>query len=134
MEEDTATTTEEEDKEVVVTVGEDKEESEDEVGGAVGTMTPSWERFKYSRSVGARTSGAYPSSGAARRHSPPAQWKEDAKVGWRQRHRNGCQRRDSNQLTTATMDYATATQWQRRRKRDGDVTATAIEGATEMQW
>ena len=56
----TATTMAEEEEEVVVTAGEDKEETENEVGGAVGTATPSCERFKYSRSVGARTSGAYP--------------------------------------------------------------------------
>ncbi len=101
----------------MVTVGEDKEEAEDEGGGAVGTTTPSCERFKYSRSVGARTAGAYhPSSEAARRPSPPAQWKEDDEVGCRQRHRNGRQRRDNNQLMTATMDDATATQWRRRWK------------------
>ncbi len=57
------TTMEEEEEEVVVTTGEDKEEAEDEVGGAVGTVTPSCERFKYSRSVGARTSGPYPYRG-----------------------------------------------------------------------
>jgi hypothetical protein len=43
--------------------GEDKEEAEDKVGGVVGTAMPSCERFKYSRSVGARTSGAYPYRG-----------------------------------------------------------------------
>ncbi len=57
------TTTEEEKEEVVVTAGEDKEEAKDEVGGVVGTATPSCKRFKYSRSVGARTSGAYPYQG-----------------------------------------------------------------------
>ena len=57
---------EEEEEEVMVTVGEDKEEAKDEVGGAVGMTTPLCERFKYSRSVGARTSEAYPSSGATR--------------------------------------------------------------------
>ncbi len=46
-------TREEEEEEVVVTAGEDKEEAEDKVGGAVGTATPLCERFKYSRSVGA---------------------------------------------------------------------------------
>jgi hypothetical protein len=56
-------TTEEEEEEVVVTAGEDKEEAEDEVGGVVGTATPSCERFNYNRSVGARTSGAYPYRG-----------------------------------------------------------------------
>ena len=50
----TTTTTEEEEEEVVVTAGEDKEEA----SGVVGTATPSCKRFKYSRSVGARTSGA----------------------------------------------------------------------------
>ena len=59
----TTTATEEEEEEVLVTAGEDKEEAEDEVGGAVGTGTPSCERFKYSRSVGARTSEAYPYRG-----------------------------------------------------------------------
>ena len=44
----------------MVTAGEDKEEAKEEVGGAVGTGTPLCKRFKYSRSVGARTSGAYP--------------------------------------------------------------------------
>ena len=73
-------------------------------------------KIPYSRSVGARTSGAYPSSGAARRPSPSAQWKEDDEVGCRQRHHNGHQRQDNNQLTTATMDDTTATQWQRRWK------------------
>ena len=34
--------------------------AKDEVGGAVGTAAPLRERFKYSRSVGTRTSGAYP--------------------------------------------------------------------------
>ncbi len=56
-------TTEEEEEEVVVTAGEDKEEAEDEVGGAVGTATPLCKRFKYSRGGGARTSGAYPYRG-----------------------------------------------------------------------
>jgi hypothetical protein len=56
----TTTATEEEEEEVVVMAGEDKEEAEDEVCGAVGTATPSCKRFKYSRSVGAKTSGAYP--------------------------------------------------------------------------
>jgi hypothetical protein len=60
----TTTTTEEEEKEVVVTAGEDREEAEDEVGGVVGTATPSCERFKYSRNVGTRTSGAYPYRGS----------------------------------------------------------------------
>ncbi len=59
----TRTMTEEEEEEVVVTAGENKEEAEDEVGGAVGRVTPSCERFKYSRIVGARTSGAYPYRG-----------------------------------------------------------------------
>ena len=59
----TRTMMEEEKEEVVVMAGEDKEEAEDKVGGAVGTATPSCERFKYSRSVGARTSGAYPYRG-----------------------------------------------------------------------
>jgi hypothetical protein len=59
----TTTTMEEEKEEVVMTAGEDKEEAKDEVGGAVGTATPSCKRFKYSRSVGARTSGAYPYRG-----------------------------------------------------------------------
>ena len=103
---------EEEEEEVVLTVGEDKEEAKDEVGGAVGTTMPSCERFKYSRSVGARTLGAYLSSGAARRPSLPAKWKEDDKVGCRQRHRNGRQRGDNNQLTTVTLDDTMATQWQ----------------------
>ncbi len=57
------TTTEEEEEEVVVTAGEDNKEAEDEVGGVVGTVTLSCKRFKYSRSVGARTSGAYPYRG-----------------------------------------------------------------------
>ena len=57
------TMTEEEEEEVVVTAGEDKEEAEDKVGGAVGMGTLSCERFKYSRSVGVRTSGAYPYRG-----------------------------------------------------------------------
>jgi hypothetical protein len=56
----TTITTEEEEEEVVVTAGKDKEEAKDKVGGVVGTATPSCKRFKYSRSVGARTSGAYP--------------------------------------------------------------------------
>ncbi len=47
----------------MVTAGEDKEEAKDKVGGAVGTATPSCKRFKYSRSAGARTSGAYPYRG-----------------------------------------------------------------------
>ena len=59
----TMATTEEEEEEVVVTAGEDKEEAEDKLGGALGTATPLCERFKYSRSVGARTSGAYPYQG-----------------------------------------------------------------------
>ena len=57
------TTTMKEEEEVVVTAGEDKEETEDEVGGVVGTATPSCERFNYSRSIDARTSGAYPYRG-----------------------------------------------------------------------
>ena len=56
-------TTEEEEEEVVMTAGEDKDEAEDEVGGAVGTAMSSCERFNYSRSAGARTSGAYPYRG-----------------------------------------------------------------------
>ncbi len=59
----TTTTMEEEKEEVVVTAGDNKEEAEDKVGGAVGMATPSCERFKYSRSVGTRTSGAYPYRG-----------------------------------------------------------------------
>jgi hypothetical protein len=59
----TTTTSEEEEEEVVVMAGEDKEEVEDKVGGAVGMVVPSCERFKYSRSVGARTSWAYPYRG-----------------------------------------------------------------------
>ena len=59
----TTTTMEEEEEEVVVMAGDDKEEAEDKVGGAVGTSTPLCKRFKYSRSVGARTSGAYPYRG-----------------------------------------------------------------------
>ena len=55
----TTTTTEEEEEEVVVTAGEDKEEAKDKVGGGVGTAMPLCKRFKYSRSVGARTSGSY---------------------------------------------------------------------------
>ncbi len=54
----TTTTTEEEEEEVMTTAGEDKEEAKDEVGGVVRTATPLCKRFKYSRSVGARTSGA----------------------------------------------------------------------------
>jgi len=54
---------EEEEEEVMVMAGDDKEEAEDKVGGAVGTSTPLCKRFKYSRSVGARTSGAYPYRG-----------------------------------------------------------------------
>ncbi len=57
------TTMEEEKEEVVVAAGEDKEEAKDKVGGVVGTATPSCKRFKYSRSDGARTSGAYPYRG-----------------------------------------------------------------------
>ena len=57
------TTTEEEEEEVLVMAGEDKEDTKDKVGGAVGTATPLCKRFKYSRSVGARTSGAYPYRG-----------------------------------------------------------------------
>ena len=53
----------EEEEEVGVMAGEDKGEAADEMGGAVGTATPSCERFKYSRSVGARISGAYPYRG-----------------------------------------------------------------------
>ncbi len=60
----TTTTTEEEEEEVVVTAGEDKEEAKDKVGGAVGTATLSCERFKCSRSVGAKTSGAYSYQGS----------------------------------------------------------------------
>ena len=60
----TTTTTEEEEEEVVVTAGEDKEEVEDKVGGAVRTVTPLCKRFKYSRNVGTRTSGAYPYRGS----------------------------------------------------------------------
>ncbi len=74
----TTTTTEEEEEEVVVTAGEDKEEANDEVGGAVGTATPLCKRFKYSRSVGARTSGAYPYRG----DTPPFSY--CAVGGWRQ--------------------------------------------------
>ena len=59
----TTMTMEEEKEEVVVTAGEDKEEAEDKVGGAVGTATPLCKRFNYSWSVGARTSGAYPYRG-----------------------------------------------------------------------
>jgi hypothetical protein len=47
----------------VVTAGEDKEEAEEEVGGAVEMATPLCKRFNYSKSVGARTSGAYPYRG-----------------------------------------------------------------------
>jgi hypothetical protein len=54
---------EEEEEEVVVTAGEDKEEAKNKVGRAVETATPPCKRFKYSRSVGARTSGAYPYRG-----------------------------------------------------------------------
>ncbi len=87
---------EEEEEEVMVTVGEDKEEAEDEVGGAVGTTMPSCKRFKYSRRVGARTLGAYLLSGAARRPPLPAKWKEDNEVGCRQHHCKGRQRQDNN--------------------------------------
>ncbi len=44
----------------MVTAGEDKEEAEDKVRGAVRTVTPSCKRFMYSRIVGARTSVGYP--------------------------------------------------------------------------
>ena len=59
----TARTTEKEEEEVLVMPGKDREEAKDKVGGVVGTATPSCKRFKYSRSVGARTSGAYPYRG-----------------------------------------------------------------------
>jgi hypothetical protein len=101
-----------------VTAGEDKEEAKDKVGGAVGTASPSCKRFKYSRSVGARTSGAYHTA-AARRPSPPAQWEDDDKVGCRQCHRNGRQRRE-------TFDGGDG-------RCNGNAIATAMEGATVMR-
>ena len=71
---------EEEEEEVVVTAGEDKEEAKGKVGGAVGMATLSCERFKYSRSVSARTSGAYPYRGG----TPPF---SSCAVGGRQQGR-----------------------------------------------
>ena len=42
-----------------MTAGEDKE-AKDKVEGAVGTATQLFERFNYSKSIGAKTSRAYP--------------------------------------------------------------------------
>ncbi len=59
-------------------------------------------------------------TGAARCPSPPVQWEDDDEVVCRQRHRNGRRRRD-------TFDGGDG-------RCDDNAMATAMEGATIMQW
>ncbi len=78
-------------------------------------------KCKDSSTAGASAQGpqGHIHTGAAHSPSPPAQWEDDNKVGCRQRHSNGRQRRD-------TFNGGNG-------QRDSDAMAMAMEGVMVMQ-